>query len=68
MKDDWERTGYPGLAAAVRALGLQSGKGLCVDYVVGIRSYLPSLIRQFLLPVYSVIHGDVGLFMMHEMS
>jgi len=32
--DDWKRTGYPGLATAVKALGLQSGKGLMVDYVV----------------------------------
>lgn len=38
--DDWKRTGYPGLAAAVRALGLQSGKGLMVDYVVCTRPYL----------------------------
>ena len=39
---DCERTGYLGLATAVRTLGLQSSKGLLLDYVVGLLvSFLP---------------------------
>lgn len=33
-KKDWKYTGISGLARAVRKLGLASGKGLEIDYVV----------------------------------
>jgi hypothetical protein len=36
--DDWKRTGYCGLGAAVKSLGYASGPGLQVDYVVRITS------------------------------
>lgn len=36
MGGDCERTGYLGLATAVRTLGLHSSKGLLVDYVVSL--------------------------------
>ncbi|KAF8427386.1 tyrosyl-DNA phosphodiesterase-domain-containing protein [Tirmania nivea] len=56
--DDWKRTGYPGLAAAVKALGLQSGKGLMVDYVT---SSVGALNRVFLTNMYRAVMGDNGL-------
>ncbi|RPB18537.1 phospholipase D/nuclease [Terfezia boudieri ATCC MYA-4762] len=56
--DEWKRTGYPGLAAAVRALGLQSGKGLMVDYVT---SSVGALNKVFLTNMYRAVMGDNGL-------
>ncbi|KAF8457236.1 tyrosyl-DNA phosphodiesterase I [Terfezia claveryi] len=52
--DEWKRTGYPGLAAAVRALGLQSGKGLMVDYVT---SSVGALNKVFLTNMYRAVMG-----------
>lgn len=43
-----KRTGYPGLGTAVKTLGLQSGKGLEVDFVVRLVSmYLRFLCYGF---------------------
>jgi hypothetical protein len=41
LGEDWKRTGYPGLGTAVKKLGLQTEKGLEVDYVVRILAILP---------------------------
>ncbi|KAF8472513.1 tyrosyl-DNA phosphodiesterase-domain-containing protein [Kalaharituber pfeilii] len=58
VKDNWKRTGYPGFATAVRELGLQSGKGLEVDFV---SSSVGALTREFVTNMYRAVMGDNGL-------
>ncbi|KAG0644075.1 tyrosyl-DNA phosphodiesterase-domain-containing protein [Tuber brumale] len=55
---DWHRTGYSGLGAAVKALGLSSGPGLEFDFVT---SSLGAANMGFISNMYRAAMGDDGL-------
>ncbi|KAI9782798.1 MAG: hypothetical protein M1816_001708 [Peltula sp. TS41687] len=56
--ESWRRTGYCGLGAAVKALGLQHEGTLDIDFVT---SSIGSLNDAFLRTIYLAAQGDDGL-------